>query len=251
MALLKQYSASTMAIKGLSSAMIVGLIAWIVNAISTGDWTPTEDVKATVTIIATAVISGLYVAFRNWLKNYAGVDLGAWFGLFVAVCFLSSCASMTPALGGKTKVETNFRDFVTAEGGQDTTYSQTISAPAGVEVKELSSMNYDWTGEGAGKIGISQDRGANTLGQAEALIQVNAQQTQLINSLVTAIVQTAAPIVGMKVQGDVQNQAASIANRAQLQALIADMVSKAIAAQQPPANPLPVNPLVDEVRLPR
>ena len=83
-----KFSASTMAIKGLSSAMIVGLIAWVVNAISSGDWTPTEDVKATVTIIATAVVSGLYVAFRNWLKNYAGVDLGAWFGLFVAVAFL-------------------------------------------------------------------------------------------------------------------------------------------------------------------
>lgn len=170
--------------------------------------------------------------------------------LSIAALAISGCVGMTPALAGKTKITTEFRDIATADNATDTHYSQSIVAPAGVDAKELNSFSYDWD-EKTGKITVSQDRNVNTLGQAEALIQVNAQQTQLINSLTQALISAAAPIVGTKVQGDVQNQAASIANRAQLQALIADMVSKAIAAQQPPANPLPVNPLVDEVRLPR
>ena len=171
--------------------------------------------------------------------------------LSIAALAISGCAST--GLSGKTTYIQTFEDIeaATADGpGQTTKYGLNIKAPAGVKLDELTSMTYKWSPT-EGLIAVNSDSKTDTTLQAQAIVEVTKMQTDLINSLTQALISAAAPIVGTKVQGDVQNQAASIANRAQLQALIADMVNKAIAAQQPPANPLPVNPLVDEARLPR
>lgn len=240
----KTYSGAVSVIKGVVAAFGTGgvaiLAAWLLDAMQTGDFTLSPEQAAALA----AVCGAAFVAAKNFLKVKLGWN---WIPIIVAGVMLSSCASMTPALAGKTKVNTEFRDTLTADSAQDTYYKQTIEAPAGVEVKDLSSMGYDWTPDGGGKIAISQDRGANTTAQADALVQVNAAQMQLIGQMMEQIVSLAgiaAPLVGGKISADASLDQARETNRAlvrgQLIELLRDPeVLRSLRGTRPPRVPEP------------
>lgn len=102
---------------------------------------------------------------------------------------LKGCASPVGALGGKTKLNIQFVDRVDpvhdASGnvivpGQYTSFENTSSIPAGVEVKDVVSLKYLWNPDGSGEIGIAKRDTADTTIQAELLNSVIAVQTQAL-----------------------------------------------------------------------
>lgn len=242
----KQYSVAVTVVKGLVAAFGTGglaiLAAWLIDAVQTGDFTMSPEQSAAFA----AMCGAAFVALKNFLKVKLGWN---WIPVLAVAALIGAqgCASMTPALAGKTKVQTEFSDVLTAEGGQDTHYNQTISAPAGVEVKDLSSMGYDWSPDGGGNISISQNRGANTTAQSDALVQVNAAQMQLIGQMmeqIVALAGIAAPLVGGKIAADADLGQAREANKAlvrgQLIELLRDPeVLRALRGARPPRKPEP------------
>lgn len=230
----ENFETRRMALKGLSTAAWVSVIMWLVQAIQTHNFNPTEDVKMVAVTAVSALVAGALVALRNYLKNYWGWDISAWFGVLLVCALLSGCAGMTPALAGKTNLTTTFSDVVTPDGGQNTQYQQTVKAPAGVQLENIASMGYKWNPDGSGDIAIASAPKADTQGQADALVQVNAQQMELIGKMmeqIVALAGIASPLVGGKITADATAQAAAIANKAQLQALVADIVKQALAQQ--------------------
>lgn len=113
-----------------------------------------------------------------------------WMVALVLIPTMTGCVSMTPALAGKTHYQMDFVDTVQApegEAGQNTEFHVKVSAPAGVDVTNLASMNYDWKGDGSGKIAVAGDTKADTTAQAAALVEVNAAQAQAFTGLIQAL----------------------------------------------------------------
>lgn len=214
-----------MIIKGMSTAGILAIVLWAVEAFKTWDFTPTAGIKETVITLIGAGAFGLLIMFRNALKNYWGIDLGPWFGVLL-VCFaFTGCASTMPALAGKTDLTTEFRDVVVGEN-QDTYYKQTIKAPAGVELDNIASMGYQWK-DGEGAINVNNQAAADTTYQADALVQVNAQQMDLIKAMMDQIVSLAgiaSPLIGQNLGNRATQQQNDAANKAALQAQVIQLL---------------------------
>jgi hypothetical protein len=141
--------------------------------------------------------------FRNASKRYRKRAKAAkpiwWLFPFalVPVLALQGCVGMTPALAGKTKYSVTFSD-ATAE--QTTNYQMQIRAPAGVDLAGLTGMSYDWDAAGAGRIAVNSEQTVNTETQAATLAEVNAQQAQMLQTLVNAL----APVIGQVLQHNVR-----------------------------------------------
>lgn len=100
-------------------------------------------------------------------------------GCFAIV--LSGCAmmpGMVPGIGGRTVIEREFYDG-------DSSYSESIKAPAGVDVSELSKFTMKYK-DGTGvdySVGIDAEKVANTEAQAQLLMQISADTVQAFNKL--------------------------------------------------------------------
>ena len=237
-----QYSVLTTILKGVFGAGASGtagvLILWAYNGFATNDWTVTPEASIAIAAAAAAV----WAVAKNWFKNYVVpkmdrikfmkmLAIGGACGLMIGA---QGCATMVPAVGGKTEIETTFSDVVGPDGVQNTQYNQKLKAPAGVEAKDLASMTYDWNPDQSGSISVSSDRSADTMGQAELLKSAFEANNAQVNMLMQALIGLgglAQPLIGQKMQSDSLNQSAELANKAQLQSMIVDIVKQALAQQ--------------------
>lgn len=206
-----------------ATAVIFAVVGYISHGRATNDWAVTPDLQSVINMGIAAGMAALWAAGRNWAKNHPSSPLSRVFmtvAVVVAGICLQGCASMTPALAGKTNLSTEFRDVVNADGTQDTHYSQTVKAPAGVDLKNIASMQYNWDGQGAGNVAVASEPQANTQGQADALVKVNQQQMDLISKLmeqIVALAGIASPLVGGKITADAAQGQTDAVNKAALQ----------------------------------
>jgi hypothetical protein len=117
-----------------------------------------------------------------------------------------SCIGLTPAMGGKTKVRTDFVDKLDAqvdpgsgavtEPGQNTEYHQTVEAPAGVDLQGLTNMGYDWSPDGSGKIVVSGQGNMSSAKQAEMLPVIAQAYAGALGAAYKTSIETLAPILG-------------------------------------------------------
>lgn len=111
--------------------------------------------------------------------------------------FLSGCATMLPAVAGKTVYNVKFSDVTT---DQNTNYEMHIKAPAGVDLASVTGMTYDWKPDGSGAINVSQKGNVNTETQAALVQQVSQQQVESLTVFLNAL----APLLGQKLQADTE-----------------------------------------------
>ncbi len=121
----------------------------------------------------------------------------------IAAASLSGCATMLPAVGGKTVYDVDFTD-TTAD--QNTTYSMHVKAPAGVDLATVTGMTYDWRPDGSGAIAVSQQGNVDTTTQAAMITEVSRQQLEAFQAGLNTALNALAPILGQKAQSD-DNQA--------------------------------------------
>jgi len=130
--------------------------------------------------------------------------------LIIALCVcLMGCVTATPAFGGKTRAETSFID---ADG---TSYTRNVELPAGVDLAGQDGMTYQWGADGSGNIAINQQGSGSTQGQAGLQaegIAAQAQMFQSVASLVGAVAELAAPLVGSKLNLDAAQKAQETTN---------------------------------------
>lgn len=122
--------------------------------------------------------------------------------ILALAALLSGCVGMTPALAGKSKYTVDFMDTVTPDGGQNTEFHSSISAPAGDIAKIDPGATYKWN-EGTGEFSVSGKGDIDSTAQAVAITEVGKQQLEAINMVLNAL----APVIGQKIQSD-DNQAA-------------------------------------------
>ena len=240
---MQKFSVITMLLKGVLGGIGGGaygaLIQWVLDGIQTGNWAMSADAQSLAITLIVSAATAIHVMVKNAWSNRdklktTKVSGGLWIAIFATSLLVQGCNTMTPALAGKTNLTTTFSDVVTPDGGQNTQYQQTVKAPAGVQLENIASMGYKWNPDGSGDIAIASAPKADTQGQADALVQVNAQQMELIGKMmeqIVALAGIASPLVGGKITADATAQAAAIANKAQLQALVADIVKQALAQQ--------------------
>ena len=129
--------------------------------------------------------------------------------LILALCAMTGCGTLAPSIYGRTTYDMKFGDKlspgVDGTGGQDTTFSVFVKAPAGVKIEDLVSMGYDWTPD-SGKIAVSKQASQDTTGQTEVIKAALEAQTAAIAStvgLIGQIVPIAGGLVGqhMDIQG--------------------------------------------------
>lgn len=210
-----QYSAMKTTIKGLTMFLVPEF------AIFLSDWLNQlpEDFNVFTDawpVHATALVAALWKAWLNWNKNKDNgklkTGLPSWFilGLAGSMLFVSSgCAGLAPAAFGKTKYSVEFHDNLwPAEGvaatglasesgtGQDTSFVMKIEAPAGVELSELTGMDYAWNPDGSGAIAINSEAGVNSVGQAALIGDLVRAQTELVGSIAAL----ASPLVGQHME---------------------------------------------------
>jgi hypothetical protein len=104
--------------------------------------------------------------------------------LALAAGLLAGCAmtpGLVPGLGGKTNYEAHFQD-------SDTTFDVSISAPAGVDISNIASMDYEWFESGAGHVMVNSDAGLSTQGQAELLSHVAELTAVMVPAIADSIV---------------------------------------------------------------
>lgn len=118
--------------------------------------------------------------------------------LIIALCALTGCGTLAPSVYGKTTYDMKFGDKLSpaadGTGGQDTTFSVFVKAPAGVKIEDLVSMGYDWTPD-SGKIAVSKQANQDTTGQVEVIKAALEAQTAAVATTVGLIGQLA-PIAG-------------------------------------------------------
>ena len=165
----------------------------------------------------------------------------------VALITLAGCASVTPALAGKTTYSQTFEDIegsTISEGvvapGQTTKYTLNIKAPAGVKLDDITGMAYDWSATD-GKIAINKSGTTDSTAQAQALIETNKQLTELVNASMQALISAAAPLVGQSIAGSQANEAARIQNQAAFRAQLIEALKE--LGVQP--KPVVENPAAD------
>lgn len=227
----------------------------LAGALSGGTFGESETAKNALWLLFTGGLTALVAGFKNWWKN-AGVKLIPCLIIGAALFGASGCATMVPAVGGKTEIETSFTDTIGPDGVQNTQYNQKLKAPAGVEAKDLASMTYDWNADQSGGIAVSSDRSADTMGQAELLKAAFEANNAQINMLFGALIQAAgiaSPLIGQKIDLDAAQRATDRQNDAALDQRIADIVEKVVDKKLAP-KPKPATPPADsplgEVGLP-
>ena len=105
----------------------------------------------------------------------------------IMIASLMGCVS--PAIGGRTKLDVTFRDVATdavldakgvivAPASQDTDFTIKVSAAAGVTIDEIASMIYELGEDGAYTIRVNGEMSADTTDQAEALKVIEAMTAE-------------------------------------------------------------------------
>lgn len=121
--------------------------------------------------------------------------------ILALAALLSGCVGLSPALMGKSNYRVDFVDTVTPEGGQNTEFHSTISAPAGDIAKIDPGATYKWN-EGTGEFSVSGKGDIDSTAQAVAITEVGKQQLEAINLVLNAL----GPVLNQKIQSD-DNQA--------------------------------------------
>lgn len=119
--------------------------------------------------------------------------------LLITTCVLvCSCSTLRT-----TNTKTAFTDY------DGTHYERQIVLPAGVQLEGQDAMSYRWDGEGGGEISIGQSGRADTIRQAEML----ELQNQAMLNFASELINLVAPLVGMNMQLDAEDEARDDANR--------------------------------------
>ena len=109
----------------------------------------------------------------------------------LVICVLSGCATtpgIVPALGGRTVIEREFFD-------SDSKYTESIKAPAGVEVDKLSrfSLKLD-DGSTKYEVGMNSADNIDSLGQADLLSKISSDTVEMMASI-TRILESIVPAI--------------------------------------------------------
>lgn len=166
-------------------------------------WPETADlfVAGIIATVIGAVLSRIIAFWRHPKKMeryYAGIN-GQRYRLWPillalgAAGALQGCATTLPAVGGKTHYNVEFSD-VTAE--QSTNYKMNIRAPAGVELASMTGMQYGWKPDGSGEISVSQDQTSDSTAQAALISEVNRQQVEAFQQILSTTLNALAPYLG-------------------------------------------------------
>lgn len=221
------YSWAVTLLKGLVAGSgttgVSAVLLWILDGVNTGDWSMKPETQGIVISLLTGAAAALWTMFKNYAKQKWGWVLP----VLVCAIALQGCATWSPAVGGKTEIETTFSDVLGPDGTQNTQYSQKLKAPAGVEAKDLASMTYQWQPDGSGAIAVSSDRSADTMGQAELLkaaFESNNAQVQMLTQSLLGLAGLAVPGIEKKIDYDAAAGAARSQNDAVLRGQILDLL---------------------------
>lgn len=144
----------------------------------------------------------------------------------LAVVCLAGCGTLAPAVYGKTTYDMKFGDKLSpgpdGTGGQDTTFSVFVKAPAGVKIEDLVSMGYEWQPD-SGKIAVSKQASQDSTAQAEMIkavseMQMNAfiQGMTLAGGFATAALPVAGELMGQHMDLQAAQAQTNAANKFQL-----------------------------------
>ena len=121
---------------------------------------------------------------RNALIYIIGILLILW---------LTGCATtpgLVPGIGGRTVIEREFHD-------SDSAYSESIKAPAGVDVSQLSrfSMRVRAADGSDYEVGLDADSAADTTEQAKLLAQISKDSLEALRAALSTL-EALAPVIG-------------------------------------------------------
>jgi len=195
---LKQnFDMAVMATKAVGTAGITAVVMWVAKAIQTGNWMPTEDIKGTLIVLATAAVLGALVAFRNALKNYWGFDVSKWFGVLLCVTMLQGCVGlgMPGALSKPAEMYSEIKTQMPPEvdpvsgavtPGESYSYISKKRLPAGTDLEGQDNLDIGIDPDGSWHIRQGQTAGFSSQGQLGGIkdyITTNAQvQSQSIET---------------------------------------------------------------------
>ena len=94
------------------------------------------------------------------------------------------CATLNPAVSGKTKYKVEFIDVLE---GQDTRFLIDVEAPSGVNIVDLVAMKYEWEPE-KGTISISGESTIDSQGQAEMIKNLAELYSSAVQSVMEGII---------------------------------------------------------------
>lgn len=128
---------------------------------------------------------------------------------------LSSCVGMGPSVMGKSNYKVDFVDTVTPEGGQNTEFHSSISAPAGDIAKIDPGATYTWN-EGTGKFTVSGRGDIDSTAQADMVTEISRQQAEAFKAGLDAALNSLAPFIGQYLDARVREGEikAGVANNA-------------------------------------
>lgn len=214
-------------------------------------WNPEQDAEI---IGALTVLSGAVATLwgtgknlvSNWHRPSAPKALPLWLLVPIAALVLQGCGTLAPAVYGKTRYDMTFGDKlgpVEGSGGQDTTFSVHVVAPAGVKLEDLVSMNYDWNADQSGKIAVSKNATTDTTGQTEVIKAAIEAHTQafmagvsIAGNFATAALPIAGGLIGqhMEIQG--AQAATDAANRQALRQQLIPIIDERLGQAQTQQN---------------
>ena len=161
-------------------------------------WTPGMD--AAIVAGATSIITPIISRAIAFLRHPAKMGI---FFLLISAIALQGCAGLTPAIGGKTKLNLHFEDRtdpVMAADGTITSPGETIiwtnksNLAAGTQVKDAATLSMEAGTKGEWKLGISGDKNSDTQGQADAAAAINAQTLQALSESLSTLTQALVPL---------------------------------------------------------
>lgn len=260
----QKYVPAVTVVKGIVGGMGIGsvgiLIAWALDAATTGNFEMTAVQSAALAAVAGAV----WVA----VKNFAKVKLGwNWLPVLACVAMLQGCVT---AGGGKGKMDEPAILNTTIETQQPATIDPVTGAiipgeryyakiekslPAGTDLEGQDNLHFGIAEDGYWDITLGQNAGYSSQGQMQGLIEyskVNAQlqrdqQAQAWGSIMpflSLIAPEAAALIGKRMDLGAVDDARDDANKAQRDTQILQFLeglSKRLSKLEKPAD----SPLVD------
>jgi len=266
-----QYSFVVTLMKGLvagaGGGLVGALLTWIVDGVSTGDWSMKPETQGLLITAISAGAASLWVMLKNYLKQKWGLILP----LLVCAVALQGCMTAgtgTPlAFGKPAKMSTEIKtqmppevDPVTGALIPGESYYAKIEKelPAGTDLEGQDNLHFGIGAGGDWDITLGQAAGYSSQGQAQGLLEfskVNAQlqrdqQAQAWGSIMpflSLLAPEAASLISKKMDLGAVDAARDDANKANRDAQILQFLeglSKRLSKLEKPVKPAD-SPLVD------
>jgi len=260
-----QYSFVVTLMKGLvagaGGGLVGALLTWIVDGVSTGDWSMKPETQGLLITAISAGAASLWVMLKNYLKQKWGLILP----LLVCAVALQGCAglglpnTLSKPVEHETKLNITQPPTMNPDGtlvqGETTEYYKKWRGGAGVESTKSDNLRMGIDKDGNWYVEQGEASQLSTQGQVQGIVegmQLNLQAIMAGYALGSQGINVAAPLIGQKLQFDADDKARDDANSAARDAQVLqflDQLSKRLSkiesAQPKPAAPPADSPGVD------